>query len=62
MSIQVIKANGSKEEFMAEKANKVVIWAGEELDVCPSDVLMRAKIQLVDGMRTSDIHLSLIHI
>ena len=56
MSIQVIKANGSKEEFMAEKANKVVIWAGEELDVCPSDVLMRAKIQLVDGMRTSDIH------
>lgn len=60
MGITVIKASGKKEEFKAEKMNQVVEWACEGLDVCPSEILMKSQIQLVDGVTTEQIHKTLI--
>lgn len=60
MSILVVKADGRQEPFTAEKANRVVMWAGEGLDVSPSTVLMKAEIQLYNGITTEEIHDTLI--
>lgn len=60
MTIQVVKASGKSEDFNAEKANRVVEWAVEGLDVNASDILMKAKIQLFDGISTADIHDTLV--
>lgn len=59
-SINVVKSGGRREGFDAEKANRVVVWACEGLDVCPSDILMKAQIQLFDGVTTSMIHETLV--
>mgnify|MGYP000660438814 CR=1 FL=1 len=59
--ISVTKRNGSKELLNIEKIHKVVDWAGEGLqNVSVSQVVMKAEIQFIDGMNTSDIHVTLI--
>lgn len=59
-SINVVKNSGSTEKFDAEKANRVVEWACEGLDVCASEILMKAQIQMFDGVTTKAIHETLI--
>ncbi len=59
-SISVVKSSGKKEPFIAEKANRVVEWACENLDASPSEVLMKAHLQLFDGITTKEIHETLI--
>lgn len=58
--INVVKNSGKSEPFDAEKANRVVEWACESLDVCASEILMKAQIQMYDGVTTRDIHETLI--
>lgn len=59
-SINVVKNSGTTEKFDAEKANRVVEWACEGLDVCASEILMKAQIQMFDGVTTKAIHETLI--
>lgn len=59
-SINVVKNSGETEKFDAEKANRVVEWACEGLDVCASEILMKAQIQMFDGVTTKAIHETLI--
>lgn len=59
-NIRVVKSSGIREPFVAEKANRVVEWACEGLDVCPSEILMKAQIQMFDGVTTRAIHETLI--
>lgn len=59
-SINVVKNSGASEKFDAEKANRVVEWACEGLDVCASEILMKAQIQMFDGVTTRAIHETLI--
>lgn len=59
-SINVVKSSGRTEPFDAEKANRVVEWACENLDVSASEILMKAQIQMFDGVTTSAIHDTLI--
>ena len=54
--MNVLKRNGSTEELNVEKINNVVNWACKGYDANPSDVLMNAKIQLFDGIKTTKIH------
>lgn len=59
-SINVVKNSGKTERFDAEKANRVVVWACEGLDVSASEILMKAQIQMFDGVTTRAIHETLI--
>lgn len=59
-SITVVKSSGKREPFIAEKANRVVEWACFGLDVSASEILMKAQIQMYDGVKTRDIHETLI--
>lgn len=59
-SINVVKNSGATEPFDAEKANRVVEWACENLDVSASEILMKAQIQMFDGVTTRAIHDTLI--
>lgn len=59
-SINVVKNSGVSEPFIAEKVNRVVEWACEGLDVSASEILMKAHIQMYDGVTTRDIHETLI--
>lgn len=55
--IYVLKRDGRRELLDLEKIHKVVIWACEGLSgVSPSEVEMRAKLQIEDGMETKRIH------
>lgn len=54
--MNVIKRNGSTEAFSVNKINRVVEWACEGLDANPSDILMHAKIQLPNEIRTTKLH------
>ena len=54
--MKVKKRNGSTEEFSVDKINRVVAWACEGLNANPSDILMNAKLQIHNGIRTSKIH------
>ncbi len=61
MTINVIKRDGTREEFDADKINKVLNWATEGIaGVNASDVAMKTKISLSDGMTTEDIHQTLV--
>lgn len=59
-SINVVKSSGKSEKFDAEKVNRVVEWACEGLDVYASEILMKAQIQMFDGVTTRAIHETLI--
>lgn len=53
----VIKRDGSKEEFRASKINKILDWATEGiLNVSASEIAVHAKINIFDGISSSDIH------
>lgn len=55
--IFVLKRDGRKEVLDLEKIHKVVFWACEGLTgVSPSEVEMRAKLQIEDGTPTKKIH------
>jgi len=56
-NITVVKRDGTIEEFNPEKIHKVITWAASGLDgVSVSEVELRAKVQITDGIRTEDIH------
>lgn len=54
--MQVQKRDGRLEDFSVDKLNAVVMSACDKLDANPSDVLMNAKLQLHDGIKTTKIH------
>lgn len=57
----ITKRNGRTEPLDLDKIHKVVTWAAEGLtNVSVSQVEMNAQIQFYDGMKTSDIHATLI--
>lgn len=58
--IQVTKRDGRLENLDIEKIHRVVTWAAEGLDVSPSEVELKAQIQLYNGIHTEDIHATLI--
>jgi len=59
--IYVLKRDGRKELLNYEKVNKVLEWATEGISsVSASDVAMNAKLQIYNGITTSDIHRVLI--
>mgnify|MGYP003543452322 CR=1 FL=1 len=61
MSINVIKKDGSKEAFDIEKIHKVVSWAINGLSgVALSDIEINAKLNIIDGITTEQIHSVLI--
>ncbi|MCX8639473.1 ribonucleoside-diphosphate reductase subunit alpha [Gilliamella sp. B3172] len=60
-SILVTKRDGQKEPINLDKIHKVITWAAEGLDnVSVSQVELRSHIQFYDGIRTSDIHETII--
>jgi ribonucleoside-diphosphate reductase alpha chain len=57
MSLHVTKRNGQKNEFDAEKINKVLLWACDGISgVSASDIAMNAEIQFFPGIKTKQIH------
>ncbi|QCZ93398.1 class 1a ribonucleoside-diphosphate reductase subunit alpha [Salinimonas iocasae] len=57
----VTKRNGEQEPIDLEKIHKVITWAAEGLDnVSVSQVEIKAQIQFYDGIKTSEIHETLI--
>ena len=57
----VTKRNGSKEPIDLEKIHKVIAWAAEGLDnVSVSQVELKSHIQFYDGIKTADIHETII--
>ncbi len=60
-SILVTKRNGQKEPINLDKIHRVIDWAAEGLEnVSVSQVELRSHIQFYDGIRTSDIHETII--
>uniref|UniRef100_UPI00356698F9 ribonucleotide reductase N-terminal alpha domain-containing protein n=1 Tax=Pontibacterium sp. TaxID=2036026 RepID=UPI00356698F9 len=59
--LMVTKRDGRRENIDLEKIHRVVIWAADGLDaVSPSEVELKAHLQFYEGMKTSDIHETLI--
>lgn len=59
--IFVTKRDGRKEPIELDKIHKVITWAAEGLDnVSVSLVELRSQIQFYDGIRTDDIHETII--
>ena len=57
----VTKRNGKKEPIDLEKIHKVIAWAAEGLDdVSVSQVELKSQIQFYDGIKTEDIHETII--
>ncbi|XQW86615.1 class 1a ribonucleoside-diphosphate reductase subunit alpha [Thalassotalea piscium] len=57
----VTKRNGEKELIDLEKIHKVITWAAEGLDnVSVSQVELKSHIQFYDGIKTEDIHETII--
>ena len=57
----VTKRDGRRESIDLEKIHRVIIWAAEGLEnVSESQVELRAHLQFYDGIKTSDIHETLI--
>ncbi|TYL48279.1 class 1a ribonucleoside-diphosphate reductase subunit alpha [Marinomonas sp. IMCC 4694] len=60
-TLTVTKRNGTTENINLEKIHKVITWASEGLDnVSVSQVELKARIQFFDGIRSTDIHETLI--
>lgn len=60
-TLTVTKRNGKTENINLDKIHKVVTWAAEGLDnVSVSQVELKAQIQFFEGIRTTDIHETLI--
>jgi ribonucleoside-diphosphate reductase alpha chain len=59
--MKVQKRDGSFEDLSPEKLNNSVMWACKDLqNTNPSDIVMNAKIQMFDGIKTTKIHEALI--
>lgn len=59
--LMVTKRDGRREKIDMEKIHRVVIWAAQGLDqVSPSEVELKAHIQFYDGIKTAEIHETLI--
>ena len=59
--ILVNKRNGSKEAIDHEKIHRVVHWASQDLDnISVSQVEINAQLAFFDGIKTSDIHETMI--
>ena len=59
--LMVTKRNGQQEKIDLDKIHRVIDWAAEGLeDVSVSQVELKAHIQFFDGIRTSDIHETII--
>ena len=59
--ILVTKRNGKQEELDMEKIHRVVDWASEDLkDVSVSQVEINAKLAFFDGIKTEEIHETII--
>ncbi len=62
--IKVVKRNGKKEAIDLEKIHKVIHWAandfGEPLNVSVSQVEINAELAFFDGIKTSEIHETMI--
>ena len=57
----VTKRNGEKESIDLEKIHRVIAWAAEGLeDVSVSQVELKSHIQFYDGIKTEDIHETII--
>ncbi|RUM92748.1 MAG: ribonucleoside-diphosphate reductase subunit alpha [Thiomicrospira sp.] len=60
-TMNVAKRNGETEPLDLEKIHRVITWAAEGLEnVSVSEVELRSHIQFYDGMKTSDIHETII--
>ena len=60
-SLLVTKRDGSQERINLDKIHRVLDWAAEGLhNVSVSQVELRSHIQFYDGIRTSDIHETII--
>ncbi|PHM63659.1 class 1a ribonucleoside-diphosphate reductase subunit alpha [Xenorhabdus ishibashii] len=60
-SLLVTKRDGHKEQIDLDKIHRVVTWAAEGLkNVSVSQVELRSQIQFYDGIKTSDIHETMI--
>ncbi|BFM49041.1 class 1a ribonucleoside-diphosphate reductase subunit alpha [Marinomonas sp. THO17] len=60
-TLTVTKRNGTTENIDLDKIHKVIMWAAEGLDnVSVSQVELKAQIQFFEGIRTTDIHETLI--
>lgn len=60
-SIQVTKRNGSRETLDLDKIHRVISWAAEGLNnVSVSQVEIKSHIQFYDGIKTADIHETII--
>ena len=60
-AIQVIKRDGRKEPINLDKIHRVLDWAAMGLDnVSVSQVELKSHIQFYDGIRTQDIHETII--
>ena len=61
MNVNVTKRKGYLEKVDFEKIHRVLSWAAEGLeDVSVSQVELQSHIQLYEGIRTSDIHATII--
>lgn len=54
--MNIIKRDGSVEEFSVDKLNRVVSWACDGLNANPSDILMDAKLKMTDEIKTTKLH------
>ncbi len=60
-SLSVSKRDGSKELLDLDKIHRVITWAAKGLDnVSVSEVEIRSHIQFYDGIKTEDIHETII--
>ncbi len=60
-SMQATKRNGRKEPINLDKIHRVIDWAAQGLNnVSVSQVELRSHIQFYDGIRTDDIHETII--
>lgn len=60
-SIYVTKRDGNREPLDLEKIHRVIHWAAEGLrNVSVSQVALKARIQFYDGIKTADIHETII--
>ena len=60
-NLYVTKRNGEKEVIELDKIHKVITWAAEGLNnVSVSQVEIKAQIQFYDGIKTGEIHETLI--
>ena len=59
--IKVMKRDGQLEPIDLDKIHKVITWAAEGLDnVSVSQVELKSHIQFYDGIKTRDIHETII--